>query len=662
MKKKGMVFLAAVLLAGLCGCGNQVPARQWGDRTVSSFAIEGLKEICPDEQGESLYCTVTGTAALQRYTMEGEFVEEIAVRADEKEPVLGESWEEAQTGIRGVSCLCVNGNILYCYRAATDSLMAVNLEDKSQELLGKPGALGGMKAMAAGENTLLLQIWNAEGKEELWVWKPETKAGTKLRDEGIYLAAYASGDSYWLAGYEENAGYYTQEYDAASDTFSEKYPVNLTEALTAMTYAREEDCLYGMVMGIGEYVRFTPRQADSVTRFQAQHSFDRSGLYIRDERLYLSDSTVGEVYSFDTTAYITDNAPLKGYVLDLADAPDYAGYNVMLEELSWDELALKVLAQDADYDFVILNTDMPEALALRDALAYEPIPPSAVEEYWRECRPCIREAALYDGEIWMLPLNLRTECVVYNEENLRKENIDMEQIGSLQEWYAAGKKLYEAGKEAYYGLNYPTDTALYSYIYSGEETGKLDFNTEAFLKLLDFLTGEEGYKAAYWHLGLGITWMDYGADWEEGRRLLAGDLYMTAADTEGDYARYQGCEELHARGIPPVEGGKETAQVTGDILILNPNAPNKEDVLRFAADVSRLAIEKPENWVSSDETIYPQDALTKDIFTLYEEGIVRFGLPTELFTAYYDYIGGAGGEAADVALELNRTVGMYLGE
>ncbi len=141
-----------------------------------------------------------------------------------------------------------------------------------------------------------------------------------------------------------------------------------------MTYAREEDCLYGMVMGIGEYVRFTPRQADSVTRFQAQHSFDRSGLYIRDERLYLSDSTVGEVYSFDTTAYITDNAPLKGYVLDLADAPDYAGYNVMLEELSWDELALKVLAQDADYDFVILNTDMPEALALRDALAYEPIP------------------------------------------------------------------------------------------------------------------------------------------------------------------------------------------------------------------------------------------------------------------------------------------------
>ena len=663
MKGKRMALLKILLfvLPCLCGCAERVPAREWGDRTISSFALEGLKEICPDERGEFFYCVVSDNAALQRYTIEGEFVEEIPLWADEKEPVEAQTLEELQTGIRSVSCLCVHGNRLYCYRPSTDSLIAVDLEVHSQELLGKAGAGNGMKAMAAGENTLLLQLWNAEGKEELRIWDLETGQAEKLQAEGIYLGAYASGDSYWLAGCGENEGCYVQEYDAATGTFSEKYPVSLMEPLAEMTYTQEENRLYGRENGIGQYVCFTPGQ-EAVTRFQAQHIYESGGFYIRAKRLYVADASLGEVYSFDTAAYMTENVPLKGYVLNLADAQDYAGYNVIIEELSWEELALKVLAQDADYDFVILNTEMAEVLALRDALAYEPIPQSAVEEYWQECRPCIREAAMHDGEIWMLPLCLRTEFVVYNEENLLNESIDMEEIKSLQEWYAAAKKLYKAGKEDRYSLNYPVNTVLYAYLYAREDAGKTNFDTPEFVKLLAFLTGEEGYRADYWHLGLGLNWMDYGADWEEARRLLADDLYMAAADTGAYYAGYQGCEGLHARAIPPLEGEKEIVQVTGDILILNPNAPNQEDVLRFAADMAGLAIADPENWLSSDESIYPKDALTRDIFTLFEKGILRFGLPDELFASYYDYVSGQTGDAAAVAEELNRTLGMYLGE
>ena len=50
-------------------------------------------------------------------------------------------------------------------------------------------------------------------------------------------------------------------------------------------------------------------------------------------RLFVSDVSLGNIYSFEPQAYVEDNKPLKGYVLDLANVPDWSGYRIDLEGL-----------------------------------------------------------------------------------------------------------------------------------------------------------------------------------------------------------------------------------------------------------------------------------------------------------------------------------------
>lgn len=663
--KKGIVILLLIsLLFGVCACQKQIEEQQRGNRTVSSFDVPGLLEYCLDEQGEYLYCTIKGSSSLYKYTVQGEFVAEIPVTVDEAEKIVKVTIEEQETGIGCLSGLCINGDILYCYRSMKNTLIGISLKDGTDSLLGKPEDVSEIRTMVAGDNTLLVQKWNMDGKEELLIWDLHTSEEKQVPFEGILTITHETADSYWLAGYEEELGYYLQEYDAISGTFSEKYATNLMLPLLNMVYVEDENAIYGFEEGIGQYIRLIPRQADSVIRFQAQHTYDGEvRLEKRGEKLYIQDSTLGKIYYFDASAYIADNVPLKGYVLDIATVQDYAGYDITLEVLSWEELALKVLAGDTDYDFVILNTAMPEALALRDALAYAPIPEEYIAQYWQECQPCIKEAALHGDEIWMLPLNLQTEGIIYNEENMRQHGIDMEQIRTLPEWYAAAKQLYEAGYEDYYALNYPANTVLYAYIYERLKKGEIDFNTKEFEEILDFFVGENGNRANFWHLSLGLNWMTYpGNNWEEKRAALADDILMDCERMGTAYAMYQGRENLQVRSIPPMPGEEELVQVWSDILILNPNAPNKKDVLAFARDISRMVIENPENWISADRECYPSDAFTGEVLKLYGKGELIFGLPEELFSCYYAYLSGEKTDKQAVMEELNRTVRMYLGE
>lgn len=664
MRKRLIGVFWAIFILGLSGCQEYVAERSWGDRTINCFEISGLVEYCIDENGEYLYCTKEGSSSLFQYTVQGDFVTEISIIADEKEPITGGSIEELESGIGNLSGLCISGNILYCYRSLKNTLISVNLEEGTSCLLGKMNDTGTMREMAAGDNTLLLHRWNEVGKEELWVWELNTGEAKRVPIEGNFIMTHKVADNYWLTGYDEEAGcYYLQVYDAITEVFSDKYTTNLINKLCNMVYIEEENAIYGYVEGLGQYIRLIPEQANSITRFQAQHTYDDMvKLQKRGEKIYLQDRTLGKIYYFNSSAYIADNTPLKGYVLDIATVQDYAGYNVALEVLPWEELALKVLAGDADYDFVILKTEMPEAMALRNALAFEPISLEYIKEYWQECQPCIKEAALYDDEVWMLPLNLSIESIVYNKENMERMGIDMEQVKTLPEWYEVAKQLYNAGYEDYYSLNYPVKTVLYAYIYDMLHKEEINFDTEEFKGILRFLTGENGITADFWHLYLGISWMNYSGDWEDARIALYKDIFMECGGIITAYELYQGQESLHVRSIPPMPGTEELVQVSGDILILNPNAPNKEDVLAFVRDLSQLVIEKPENWLSANRERYPSDPFMEEVLSLYGKGKIIFGFPEELFTQYYIYIYGEEMEEQTVIDELNRTLKMYLRE
>lgn len=667
--KIGKIFLLLAMCFIVCACSKKAEEeKEQADRTISRYEMPGLLGYCVDEAGEYLYCTVKGSSSVYQYGTDGSFIKEIAVVADAEE-------EDVQVYQDDLTSLCIRGNSLYCFRERNGCLIEINTETGEGRVCGRLTGIPTIRKITAQQDTLLLLMFPEMGVGILQTVLLNLQTGeftTLAIESPIAVTSGMEGD-YWVEAYDDN-GFYFQKYNTDTNFFSEQYRTNFVEELSDITYVQEENAIYGYMPAELQYVRLIPEQALVAARFPAQRLYTyESNMMMAGARLFVSDTSLGNIYSFEPLAYVEDNAPLKGYVLDLTNVPDWGGYNIDLEELSWDALALKVLAGDSDYDFVVLNTDMPETLAIRDAMAYYPIPENRIARYLEECYPFVREAATYRGDIWMLPVNLYASGVVYREDNLAEYGIRMEDIRTYEDFCAAARTLYDAGQSDRFSVGYPNSALLKEYIRLNRKEGTVDFDTEEFRRLLDFVKGEYGAGAEFRNSGIQINFMDYQKFYDMDiddveRQNLIWEAFLKTVCFEQvtgynwDYEKYEGKEGFHVCGVPTLSGGEGTYPVLADIIIINPNAPNLEAVLDFVEDMSNHYIEVPGRHLSAEESIYGTDAFSKEVYALYGNGEIDFELPDELFTSYYSYIAGEIMDKEKVIAELNRTVNMYFGE
>lgn len=667
--KIGKIILFMAMCFIVCACGKKAEEeKEQADRTISRYEMPGLLGYCVDEAGEYLYCTVKGSSSVYQYGTDGSFIKEIAVVADAEE-------EDVQVYQDDLTSLCIRGNSLYCFRERNGCLIEINTETGEGRVCGRLTGIPTIRKITAQQDTLLLLMFPEMGVGILQTVLLNLQTGeftTLAIESPIAVTSGMEGD-YWVEAYDDN-GFYFQKYNTDTNLFSEQYRTNFVEELSDITYVQEENVIYGYMPAEFQYVKLVPEQALVAARFSAQRLYQYDcNMMMAGARLFVSDTTLGNIYSFEPLAYVADNKPLKGYVLDLANVPDWGGYNIDLEELSWDALALKVLAGDSDYDFVVLNTDMPEALAIRDAMAYYPIPENRIARYLEECYPFVREAATYRGDIWMLPVNLYASGVVYREDNLAEYGIRMEDIRTYEDLCVAAETLYGAGQTDHFSVGYPNSALLKEYIRLNRKEGTVDFDTEEFRRLLDFVKGEYGARAEFRNSGIQINFMDYqefydmDIDYAERQELIWEAFLKTVCFEQvtgynWDYEKYEGKEGFHVCGVPTFSGTEGTYPVLADVIIINPNAPNLEAVLDFVEDMSNNYIEVPGRHLSAEESIYGADTYSQEVYALYNNGEIDFALPDELFTSYHSYIVGEITDKEKVISELNRTVNMYFGE
>lgn len=663
------IFLLMAICFIVCACGKKAgEEKEQADRTISRYEMPGLLGYCVDEAGEYLYCTVKGSSSVYQYGTDGSFIKEIAVVADAEEEVV-------QVYPDDLTSLCIHGNSLYCFRERNGCLIEINTETGEGSVCGRLTGIPTIRKITAQQDTLLLLMFPeiGSGIMQAVLLDLETGEFMTLAVENPIAVTSGKGGDYWFEALDDS-GLYFQKYDTSAGAFSERYRTNFVEELSDITYVQEENAIYGYMPAELQYVRLVPEQALVAARFPAQRLYTyESNMMMAGRRLFVSDTTLGNIYSFEPLAYVANNKPLKGYVLDLANVPDWSGYNIDLEELSWDALALKVLAGDSDYDFVILNTDMPEALALRDAMAYYPIPENRIVRYLEECYPFVREAATYRGDIWMLPVNLYASGVVYREDNLAEYGISMENIQTYEDFCAAARVLYDAGQSNHFSVGYPVTALLKEYIRLNRKEGTVNFDTEEFRRLLDFVKGEYGIGASFRSSYVQINFMDYLEFYDMDvddveRQDLIWEAFLKTVCFEQvtgynwDYEKYEGKEGFHVCGVPTLSGTEGTYPVLADIIIINPNAPNLDAVLDFVEDMSNNYIEVPGRHLSAEESIYGADTFSREVYALYSNGEIDFALPDELFTSYYSYIADEIKDKEKVIAELNRTVNMYFGE
>ncbi len=675
-KNRGM---ALVLLLCLLFTGCAAPEekeQEPKDRTISELSIPGLLEHCVDETGEHCYYTVTGESTIYKCTMDGTPVVQFAITADEGEPDI-QSYISMDTPERvNLSGLCIYGDTLYCFRPSKGTLLAVDVNTGENRVLTTMEVYSVYK-MAAGASSVLVMNFGMAGKA-LTVYHTDTGVTEQVPVKQPLMFAHAGEDTYWINTTGEDGTYGFQKYQADTGAVSEFYESNFTYELTEMAYDKASGLLYGRMYSL-QYLCFKPEEAEQVSRFTAQAVYQSPACFqTAGGRLFIQDVESGKVYHFDPAAYVTWNEPLKGYVTSEFSVTEWAGYNIDLEVVSWDELALKVLAEDRDYDFVIMTTDMAEATSLRDAMAYLPIPEKEIEGYWAECWPCVKQGASYNGDIWMLPLEVCARGLAYSEQNLAEYGLSIENIKTMPQLCEAAKVLHENGESGWYTLQPMQDNLLQEYLWKYRNGETINFDTPEFRAIMEFIREEykkNDYSDNYYRssmINLSTAGMDYDENSglskaeqiEQEQRRLAARVYLEETGTYSTFnlEKYIGAEGMRVRPVPGMSGTEETVQISGTFLVLNPNSRNQEELMEFVSAMAETYIASPATYLSSNAERYVKDVVMQDICELYRSGEMVFGMPDDLFTSYYKYVMGQDLDPDEVVKELNRVVNMYYGE
>ncbi|MCM1192811.1 MAG: hypothetical protein NC123_13045 [Butyrivibrio sp.] len=674
--------LVTGLLIALWGCGKAEEENREVNTEVTEFSVEGLLEFCVHPENGDFYCSLAGDSTIYHYNGEGECVERFPVTADDGRVLRtispgAEGYEKELTG------LCIDGDTLYCYRMAKQTILSLNLITGENEVCMETEGITIHKAEALGNTLLFYGILSAgpgesfEGRAALLLFDLSRKEWGELAVSGQPMGITRDETSgvYWLAGYEDAAGIFLQKYDPGRGVLSERYVTGLQDVLYDIAYSREEGALYGYVLNTMEYVKLVPEDARAVSRFLVRKlTGGMPRMQVQGERLYVQDKEAGRIYAFYPESYLANNKPLKGYVLQTADIDNWLGYNIDLEKISWEDLALKVLAGDGDFDFVILSTDMPEVLTMRNAMTYQPIPEESIAAYWENCQPFIREAALWQGDVWMLPLNVRAEGIVYSDDKLGEYGIEMAQLTTWEELYGFAERLYEDGKMNYFALRPPGYNAAEYYTEAMVQNHHIEYDTPEFRKILE---QERAWKDnAIWDSYISIgnepnfgypQTEDKTLSMEEReelrRRNFLGKIYFEQISLESgrELEKYAGMGNFRVCRVPRRSEADDYVRVTADVLIVNPRSANLEDTLKFAADMASAYLDNPDTHLSAKEELYGGDTYAEDLLALYSRGRLCFGYPAEIFEPYYLYLAGELDEDAMIE-ELNRKVNMYLGE
>lgn len=678
MKYKKLAVLLIFFLLFI-GCNkSQEEETEKKDKSISELAISGLSSFCVDETGEFYYYAANGDSTIYKCAMDGTPVAQFLITADEKTPeTYGYVGEEPPLTALNFSALCMYGDTLYFFRGLKSSLLELNVTTGKSRHVAVLNGFYTVLQMAAGERTLMLPNFTEAGKQ-FFVYRLDTNTLEEVPVERVQNVAHGAGDSYWLNVQDEDGSYYFQEYQADTGEVSEEYASNFTYELSDMVYDEEADLMYGMLYS-AQYVCFHPRDPKKVSRFTAQPVYvSPANPQIAGGRMYVSDGDTDKIYHFNTEAYVTWNKPLKGYVTSELATTEWAGYNIDLEVIDWDELALKVLAEDRDYDFVILDTSAAEATALRDAMAYLPIPEDVIETYWAECWPCVKQGATYNGDIWMLPLEAYASGLVYNEQNLNKYGLSIENIKTMPDLCEAAKVLHANGEFGWYNLQPMQGTLLQNYLWKYRNEDTINFDTEEFREILNFLYSERNVNEDYSDAFYRNSYINFGKveHLEEEKSLSvmereasrkrrgAAKVFLdeTGARDTWSFEKYLGAEGIRVGTVPGMFGQEETVQVSSRFLVLNPNSENKKELLDFVKAMSELYIANPATFLSSNTERYVQDVVMQDVCELFRKGEMVFEWPKGLFSGYYLYAAGQLPDAEEVIKELNRVVNMYYGE
>lgn len=419
--------------------------------------------------------------------------------------------------------------------------------------------------------------------------------------------------------------------------------IGLSNCGDGYVYVEEFKMYYGTVEGTNAQI--LPDRVGLLLTSVYQDGF----LFFRD--LQQEPDTIKR---FCVAAQIKENQEIRMLADEFRrDMPNSCGYQMNIHPATPEEFALKVLAQDRDFDTYLLSTREACAYNLKKNGAFYPLNEvEGVQEYLDACFPYVKELAYNeDGEIWMVPVGLAIPGIVYNKEFCRQNGVDYSQMNFLEYMSLLDRVETETPELASMGVCMLIEEFEMQYL-SEYDSFDTEAARECLMKLREIYEkhGEWGTHSVY------------------GRSLVTGipeDFYATYnVYTSGAETIARAMRDSDIYGYTAVPRLSQHTKNVGTITLLavNPQSERLEDTLEYISVFCKYMMNKKDSFLLADEAMYTDTPFIREQYELYANGDVNFRMELEVYRGDFDdYICGRK-ELEETIKEVERKRKIYVGE
>lgn len=348
---------------------------------------------------------------------------------------------------------------------------------------------------------------------------------------------------------------------------------------------------------------------------------------------------------------------LSSFWIQENDIPNGCGYQMKKLTLDAEAFALKVLAQDTDFDLYLLSSREHTSYNLKENGAFYPLNEvDGVQEYLDACFPYVKETAMNeDGDIWMIPVALTISGLIYNKQFCAENGVDVTQM-NLAEFvdFTAESRKENVEYGSISGL--VLREALF-----GQYLTKYDTFDTALLR--EYAEQVKEVEAKNW-----------GLAWDAGNKTINA-FGMGRKDIPNFYYNcivYKANMDMYLSvvgntdllGIAPIPKMEEDIPNMGTMtfMMVNPKSENLEDTLRYISDYAKAALKVKNSYLLADTSTYTNTPFAKECYELYANGGIVFEMDSEVYVdTFNEYLDGKIG-IEDMITEMERRRKVYLGE
>ncbi len=371
-----------------------------------------------------------------------------------------------------------------------------------------------------------------------------------------------------------------------------------------------------------------------------------SKVFYENGKVYLQDASSRKLVGF-----FLDDVQKKNRVVRLIAtselsyiAPYGCGYALERQEEEWDKIALKMLAQDQDYDMCMGSSGYARSLAMRDSDVLYPLNDlPGIEEYFDRCFPYVREAATTEtGEIWMLPFAANVYAMLVHEERAAQQGLNLHNNMTFTEFVQFVQGLSE--KEQGMFFVYPKEL--------GDDVLGKYFGRYTSVQGEKFLEYMEGLRVLYQKENL----INPPGD-------INQDILLCSIEPFGRYPMslaYMGRKGFSVYSIPSGED-LDKNNVALYYLAVNKKSKYREEALCYLADLIAYLMKQDELLLFKD---YKAEAGSREeqIYKLFENGEVFFAVDEDVYQKDYEDVLKSEYPLKEYAQEVERRLQLYLKE